>query len=157
MKFLPIFPDEANNNYQGIGLALWFFYLYLAFIAFRSFTHMFAEDAGLNSIASIIIFPVINDLDPNSVIYAMGSLWGGSQIVVFVFLVIILLKYKSLLSIAWLILVADNVLRIITMMIHGLEPEYFTSTAPGGFVGTSIMLFVTLTMFFISLIERKQR
>ena len=73
MKFLPIFPDEANNNYQGIGLALWFFYLYLVFIAFRSFTHMFAEDAGLNSIASIIIFPVINNLDPNSVIYAMGS------------------------------------------------------------------------------------
>ena len=69
MKFLPIFPDEANNNYRGIGLALWFFYLYLALIAFRSFTHMFAQDAGLNSIASIIIFPVVNNLDPNSVIY----------------------------------------------------------------------------------------
>ena len=118
---------------------------------------MFAQDAGLNSIASIIIFPVVNNLDPNSVIYAMGSLWGGSQIVVFVFLVIILLKYKSLLSIAWLILVADNILRIITMMMHNLEPVYFSSTAPGGFVGTSIMLFVTLIMFFISLIERKQR
>ena len=118
---------------------------------------MFAQDAGLNSIASNIIFPTINKLDPNSVIYAIGSLWGGSLIVVFVFLVIFLLKYKSLLSIAWLILVADNILRIVTMMIHNLEPEYFTSTAPGGFVGTSIMLFVTLIMFFISLIERKQK
>ena len=157
MKFLSPLPTEANNNYQGLKPALWFFYLYLLLVAFRSFTHMFAQDAGLNSIASIIIFPVINNLDPNSVIYAMGSLWGGSQIVVFIFLVIILLKYKSLLSIAWLILVSENMLRIITMMIHNLEPEYFTSTAPGGFVGTSIMLFVTLTMFFISLIERKQR
>ena len=71
MKFLTIFPDEANNNYRGIGLALWFFYLYLALIAFRSFTHMFAQDAGLNSIASITIFPAINKLDPNSVIYAI--------------------------------------------------------------------------------------
>ena len=71
MKFQPIFPDEANNNYRGIGLALWFFYLYLALIAFRSFTHMFAQDAGLNSIASIIIFPAINKLDPNSVILSL--------------------------------------------------------------------------------------
>ena len=44
---------------------------------------MFAQDAGLNSIASIIIFPEVNNLNPNSVIYLIGSLWGGSQIVVF--------------------------------------------------------------------------
>ena len=45
---------------------------------------MFAQDAGLNSIASIIIFPV-NNLNPNSVIYLIGSLWGGSQIVVLLY------------------------------------------------------------------------
>ena len=63
------FTHEANNNYQGLKFALWFFYLYLALVAFRSFTHMFAQDAGLNSIASIIIFPEVNNLNPNSVIY----------------------------------------------------------------------------------------
>ena len=30
---------------------------------------------------------------------------------------------------------------------HNLDQDYFTSTAPGGLVGTSIMLFVTLLMF----------
>ena len=156
MKFISLLPTEANNNYNGLKFALWFFYLYLLFVAFRSFVHMFAQDAGLNSIASIIIFPEVNNLNPNSVIYLLGSLWGGSQIVVLFISIIILFKYKSLLSLAWLVFVFDNILRIITMTMHNLDQDYFTSTAPGGLVGTSIMLFVTLFMFFISIIERKQ-
>tara|TARA_B000000609_G_C24133744_1_gene326993 strand:+ start:271 stop:744 length:474 start_codon:yes stop_codon:yes gene_type:complete len=156
MKFISLLPTEANNNYHGLKFALWFFYLYLLFVAFRSFVHMFAQDAGLNSIASIIIFPEVNNLNPNSVIYLLGSLWGGSQIVVLFISIIILFKYKSLLSLAWLVFVFDNILRIITMTMHNLDQDYFTSTAPGGLVGTSIMLFVTLFMFFISIIERKQ-
>ena len=156
MKFISLLPTEANNNYHGLKFALWFFYLYLLFVAFRSFVHMFAQDAGLNSIASIIIFPEVNNLNPNSVIYLLGSLWGGSQIVVLFISIIILFKYKSLLSLAWLVFVFDNILRIITMTMHNLNQDYFTSTAPGGLVGTSAMLFVTLLMFFISIIERKQ-
>ncbi len=157
MKFLSPLPTEANNNYQGLKPALWFFYLYLLLVAFRSFTHMFAQDAGLNSIASIIIFPEVNNLNPNSVIYFIGSLWGSSQIVVLFISIIFLIKYKSLLSFAWLVFVLDNVLRIITMTMHNLYQNFLNSTAPGGLVGTSLMLFVTLFMFFISIIERKQK
>ena len=157
MKFTSLLHTEANNNYRGLKLALWFFYLYLAFIAFRSFTHMFAQDAGLNSIASIIIFPEVNNLDPNRVIYLIGSLWGGSQIIVLLISIVILIKYKSLLSLVWLIFVFDNILRIMTMMMHNLDQAYLSSSAPGGLVGTSIMFFITLFMFFISIIERKQK
>ena len=157
MKFISLLPTEANNNYRGLKLALWFFYLYLALIAFRSFTHMFAQDAGLNSIASIIIFQEVNNLDPNRVIYLIGSLWGGSQIVVLLISIVILIKYKSLLSLTWLIFVFDNILRIITMTMHNLDQAYLSSPAPGGLFGTSIILFVTLFMFFISIIERKQK
>ncbi len=99
----------------------------------------------------------VNNLNPNSVIYLIGSLWGGSQIVVLFISIIILIKYKSLLSLAWLVFVFDNILRIITMTMHNLDQDYLTSTAPGGLVGTSVMLFVTLLMFFISTIERKQK
>ena len=157
MKFISLLPTEANNNYLGLKFALWFYYLYLALVAFRSFTHMFAQDAGLNSIASIIIFPEVNNLNPNSVIYFIGSLWGSSQIVVLFISIIFLIKYKSLLSLAWLVFVLDNILRIITMMMHNLDQNFLNSTAPGGLVGTSLMLFVTLFMFFISIIERKQK
>tara|TARA_Y100000748_G_scaffold161272_1_gene134984 strand:- start:705 stop:1061 length:357 start_codon:yes stop_codon:yes gene_type:complete len=118
---------------------------------------MFAQDAGLNSIASIIIFPEVNNLNPNIVIYFIGSLWGSSQIVVFFISIIFLIKYKSLLSLAWLVFVLDNVLRIISMTMHNLDQNYLNSAAPGGLVGTSVMLFVTLFMFFISIIERKQK
>ena len=157
MRFISPLPTEANNNYRGLKFALWFFYLYLLLVAFRSFTHMFAQDAGLNSIASIIIFPEVNNLNPNSVIYFIGSLWGSSQIVVLFISIIFLIKYKSLLSLAWLVFVLDNVLRIISMTMHNLDLNYLNSAAPGGLVGTSVMLFVTLFMFFISIIERKQK
>lgn len=157
MKFISPLPTEANNNYRGLKLALWFFYLYLLLVAFRSATHMFAQDAGLNSIASIIIFPEVNNLNPNSVIYFIGSLWGSSQIVVLFISIIFLIKYKSLLSLAWLVFVLDNVLRIISMTMHNFDQNYLNSAAPGGLVGTSVMLFVTLFMFFISIIERKQK
>ena len=157
MKFISPLPTEVNNNYRGLKLALWFFYLYLLLVAFRSFTHMFAQDAGLNSIASIIIFPEVNNLNPNSVIYFIGSLWGSSQIVVFFISIIFLIKYKSLLSLAWLVFVLDNLLRIISMTMYNLDQNYLNSAAPGGLVGTSVMLFVTLFMFFISIIERKQK
>ena len=157
MKFISPLPTEVNNNYRGLKLALWFFYLYLPLVAFRSFTHMFTQDAGLNSIASIIIFPEVNNLNPNSVIYFIGSLWGSSQIVVLFISIIFLIKYKSLLSLAWLVFVLDNVLRIISMTMHNFDQNYLNSAAPGGLVGTSVMLFVTLFMFFISIIERKHK
>ena len=40
----------------------------------RSLIHFLAEDAGLNSIANIIVFE--GDPDPNRVIYLFGS-WNG--------------------------------------------------------------------------------
>ena len=81
MSYLSILPDKVSNTYEGKTLSLWAMYIYLTVMTFRSLVHTFADDAGLNSIASIIVFPLIDDLDPNRIIYLFGSLWGGAQIV----------------------------------------------------------------------------
>jgi hypothetical protein len=76
-----LFPKQANNNYQGSVIALYVFYLLMAMYTFRSFMHFLAQDGGINSIASIIIFPFAEGAaDPNNVIYLFASLWGSAQL-----------------------------------------------------------------------------
>ena len=74
MSYLSILPDKVSNTYEGKTLSLWAMYLYLIAMTFRSLVHTFADDAGLNSIASIIVFPFIDDLDPNRLSYLLKNL-----------------------------------------------------------------------------------
>ena len=87
-----LFPTQANNNYQGSKIAQYAFYLLIALYSFRSFAHFLLDDGGINSIASIIVFPFVEigvgsgvgsqgTLDPNNVIYLFASLWGSAQII----------------------------------------------------------------------------
>ena len=115
------------------------------------------KDINKLQLEGLVKAGAFDNLNPNSVIYFIGSLWGSSQIVVLFISIIFLIKYKSFLSLAWLVFVLDNVLRIISMTMHNFDQNYLNSAAPGGLVGTSVMLFVTLFMFFISIIERKHK
>jgi hypothetical protein len=45
----------------------------------RSLIHFLKADSGVNSIATIVLFP--GDLDPNNVIYMFSSLWGTQQLI----------------------------------------------------------------------------
>lgn len=156
MKYLSILPDRVSNTYEGKILSLWAIYLYLVLITFRSLVHMFADDAGLNSIASIIVFPVIDNVDPNKIIYMLGSFWGGAQIVFLIFSIIVVIKYKNLLPLIWLLFMLDNVLRLITLYLHYPGSEYTTSTAPGSFFGTLVMFLFTFIMFYLSILKKKE-
>ena len=156
MSYLSILPDKVSNTYEGKTLSLWAMYLYLIAMTFRSLIHTFADDAGLNSIASIIVFPFIDDLDPNRIIYLFGSLWGGAQIVYLAFSIIVILKYKNLLPLVWLFFAFDNILKLGVLQLRYPGSEYTTSTAPGGIAGTFIMLLFTLIMFYLSILKKKE-
>ena len=155
MSYLSILPDKVSNTYEGKTLSLWAMYIYLIVMTFRSLVHTFADDAGLNSIASVIVFPFIDGLDPNRIIYLFGSLWGGAQIVCLAFSIIIVLKYKNLLPLVWLLFIFDNILKLSVLQLRYPGPEYTTSTAPGGITGTFIMLLFTLIMFYLSILRKK--
>ena len=69
-----LLPKVADNNYYGLKVAYYFFIFFMVINTIRSFIHLLAEDAGLNSIANIIVFE--GTPDPNEAIYLFGSLWG---------------------------------------------------------------------------------
>ena len=51
-----LFPQQANNNYQGSPIAQYVFYVLMAIYSFRSIVHFTTEDGGINKIASIVYF-----------------------------------------------------------------------------------------------------
>ena len=105
-----LFPDVADNNYMGAKSAYYFFILWMLLNTWRSFVHFAAEDAGLNSIANLIIFE--GTPDPNQVIYHFGSLWGEVQVLLCLISWVILVKYRSLLSFMYLIWLLEATLQI---------------------------------------------
>lgn len=155
MAFLPLFPNEAGNNYQGSKIALWTFYLLMIPLTFRSLVHMFKEDAGLRDIASIIPFPIIGNLDPNNVVYLFGSLWGGSQLIILFFYFICLLKYKNLLPLMWLSMIIDVILRFFSGGLHPLSSEYYIHTPPGIIINLPLLI-ISILMFYLSLRKREK-
>ena len=87
-------PKVADNNFLGPKIAFYFFLLFMVVNTVRSFIHFLAEDAGLNSIANIIIFE--GDPDPNKIIYLFGALWGEMQLLLCLISWIVIFRYKSL-------------------------------------------------------------
>lgn len=147
-----IFPKEANNDYRGSPLAFYGLCLMTAVFTFRSFVHFLKDDAGINSIASIITFP--GTPDPDRVIYLFASLWGGQQVITVLILVTVLVRYRNLIPFMALILMLEQITRVVAGVQHGLDPTYYEHQPPGA-RGTFIFFGATVLIFVLSLRERK--
>ena len=121
-----ILPETINNDFNGSKIALYGFYPILAMMIFRSLTHFLSESAGLVNIANINILPLINGIDPNNLVYLFASLWGASQLILTLLIIVIFLKYKSLLPLLWIILIVDILFRFVSGYIHPLTEEYLS-------------------------------
>ena len=65
-----LLPEIVDNNYRGHKIALWFFYLITIVTIIRSCIHVFKDDGGAQSIATIPLDTFSN---------------GGAEAVVFIF------------------------------------------------------------------------
>lgn len=150
-----ILPKLVDDRYLGSKIALYGFYPILAIYTFRSIVHFLKEDAGLRDIASIITFPLVDNLDPNNVIYLFGSLWGASQLLLLLFYVVIITRYKSLLSFLWITVILDVLFRFISGYLHPLTFEYYSYTPPGKLSNLPILIY-SLVMLNFSLKHSKK-
>ena len=118
-----LLPKIADNNFHGQKVAYYFFIFFMVVNTVRSFIHLLAEDAGLNSIANIIVFE--GTPDPNKVIYLFGSLWGEMQILCCLISWVVIFRYKSLIPFMYLVWLLEWLLRttLISYM-HGLDSIY---------------------------------
>ena len=102
-------PKVADNNFLGPKIAFYFFLLFMVVNTVRSFIHFLAEDAGLNSVANIVIFE--GDPDPNKIIYLFGALWGEMQLLLCLISWIVIFRYKSLIPLMYFIWLMEWILR----------------------------------------------
>lgn len=114
----------------------------------RSSIHFFKGDSGVNSIATIMLFP--GDPDPNQVIYMYSSLWGTQQLLTVLIFAVVLLRYRNLVPLMYVVLIVEVGFRMIVGTLHPLTEEYYARTPPGKLLNVPLLV-VCVSMLFLSL------
>ena len=101
LAFKNILPKIADNNFQGHRFALWGFILFTLLMSWRAIIHMLFEQYGFHQIAN---FQVISgDPDPMPLIYRFFSLWGFAQLIFCIVCWVVILKYRALIPLMYLL------------------------------------------------------
>lgn len=146
---IPLLPKIVDNQYRGIKLSQYAFLLITAATIVRSLIHIFAQDGGAQSIATIPLtaYPA----DAAATVILMFSLWGFSQLLMGLVYLGVYVKYKSLIPMMYVLLIFEYVMRIV---IGQMKPIVTMGTAPGS-IGNWIMVPVCVVLLILSLIPRK--
>jgi hypothetical protein len=104
-------------------VAFWLTALYLVVITVRSCIHLFSADGGAQSIATIDT----NVAGGNNIIAVFGQ-WGATQLLLALLLWTLLLRYRGLLPLVILTLLAEPFFRAFAGRLKPLETM---GTAPG--------------------------
>jgi hypothetical protein len=140
--FEVLLPAEANNNIHGSKIPIYFLVL-IAFIGtIRSFIHMFFPDGGAGSIAGMNI----PEISANEILF-VWALWGSAQLIYALIQWIVILRYRSLVPLMWVVQLLETLLR---MFVGHIKPVIFTHTPPGAY-GNYIYLFLALLMLALSI------
>ena len=144
-----LFPQTLDNSYRGNKLPLYFLYLLTIVTIGRSLAHMFLEDGGAQSIATISLDNY--SLEASDVVIHIFAEWGLTQFLFGVLYVIVLWKYKILTPLMYLFIFIEYTGRLVLTM---YKPIILESAAPGG-VGNYIMIPLALIMLVLSLLKTK--
>ena len=146
-----IFPKTIDNTYKGYKLALYFFYAITAVTLVRSLIHILAFDGGAESIATIPLNQYPNDAA--STIVFLFSLWGSSQLIIGLIYLVVVLRYKSLIPLMYILLFAEYSMRLI---LGHVKPITTLGTAPGA-IANYIMIPLSIILLFLSIQSRNQK
>lgn len=151
MSFLPfwktIFPKKVDNQFSGVKLALFVFFLIAIVSTVRSLIHIFSPDGGAGSIAGL-------DLSvegAEGIIFAF-ALWGSAQLMFAVVQLIVSFRYRSLIPLMYVLLVFEVLLR---MLIGWIKPVTFAQTPPGA-VGNFVILPLALGMLVLCFVQPRK-
>jgi len=150
-----VLPRPVTNEYRGGPIPFYGFCLFLATQIFSSTVHLFKADSGVNSIASIIVFPFEGPADPNNIIYMFSSVGGVSQLMFALLYALVLWRYRSLIPLMLGFLLLETLLGIVATTLHPLTPEYFERTPPG-LMARIPKLIVLPTLLFMAIYRSKK-
>ena len=146
MMLEKLFPKNVKNVYRGHALAEWILAALTLLTLGRSLIHMFAEDGGAQSIASMPVDTFSGDAG-NAVI-TIFALWGLSQLIIGMLYALVLWRYQSLIPLMYALFSFEYFMRLISSVYSpGLET---VNTAPGA-IGNILLLPLGQVMLAFSL------
>lgn len=144
-----LFPKQITNKYPGQKIALYVFVPLTLMLTFRSCMHLIAPDGGAQSIATIPLDSYSEGAAAN--IIAIFSQWGLSQLLLTLLFILVLVRYRSLIPLFYLIFALEMFGR---MAVGHFKPVVTLETAPGS-AGNMPLLIAALIMLALSLIPSK--
>jgi hypothetical protein len=118
-----LLPAKINNNIRGWKLPFYVFILYAVISTVRSCIHLFSSDGGAASIAGMDLAVA----GANGIIFAF-ALWGSSQLLLAVIQLLVVIRYRSLVPLMYLLLIFEILLR---ELVGYMKPVEFSHTPPG--------------------------
>ena len=141
-----ILPEQASNDFHGGRIPIYGFCLMLLPVTFRSLVHFLKADSGVNSIATIHLFP--GDPDPNRVIHMFSSVGGAYQTIILLIYLIVLFRYRNLIPLMFVLMLAEVGFRIVVASIHPLTEEFYVRTPPGKYGNLPFGLLSVAMLYF---------
>jgi len=120
-----LLPSKADNIIRGSKLPFYIFILIAAIGLVRSCIHIFSPDGGAGSIAGMDL----SVSGANEVIFAF-ALWGSAQLIYALLQWVVILRYRSLIPLMWLMQFFETLGR---MLVGRIKPVTFAHTPPGAY------------------------
>jgi len=140
-RLLPERPDR----YEGHPIVLWLFIPITLVTIGRSLVHVFKHDGGAQSIATIPLDAMTQG--GAAAVITVFALWGLSQLLIGVFYLIVLVRYRGLIPLMLLGILVEYAGRY---LIGELKP-LATAETPPGVVGNYVMMAAGLVLLGLSL------
>jgi len=145
-----LFPRQITNEFPGLRVALWGFYLFTALTLWRSQHHIFSSDGGAQSIATI---PIDRYSDSAaSTVIGMFALWGLSQLIIGLIYLVAAIRYRSMIPLLFLLSLFEYLMR--ATYIPAYKSIETVGTAPGAAGNLPFVIF-SFAMLVLSLWSRK--
>jgi hypothetical protein len=130
-----VFPRSIDNTFRGHRLALWAFYPITILTVGRSLVHVFREDGGAQSIATIPLDTF--DAGGAEAVVSLFAFWGLSQLLLGVVFVVVALRYRALIPFMYVLILAEYAGRIGVGSVKSLPT---TGVPPGAYLNLVLIV-----------------
>lgn len=137
-----ILPKAIDNSIQGSKISFYVFAIYAILSTVRSCIHIFSSDGGAGSIAGLDL--TVPGAD--GIIFSF-ALWGSSQLLFAIIQLIVILRYRALIPLMYLMLVIEILLR---QLVGIMKPVTFAHTPPGA-IGNQLILPLSIIMLIFTI------
>ena len=135
-------PNQADNTIRGSKIPFYVFFLIAVIGLVRSCIHIFSPDGGAGSIAGMDL----TGSGANEVIFAF-ALWGSAQFIYALLQWVVILRYRSLVPLMWIVQLLETLGR---MLVGSIKPVTFAHAPPGAYQNY-VYLVLAVLMLILSL------